>query len=310
MTTLSANVDVLGLGCAAVDDVVFVPSHPQRDGKVQALRRERRFGGLTGTALVAAARLGARCAYAGQLGTDDLSRGVRENFIQEGIDVSHSPSSATAHVVHSTVIVSEDDGSRSILYESKGAIGAHPTLPDADYLRQCAVLLVDHYGMAGTLRAVQIARSAGMGVVADLEDDREDGFDELLSQIDHLILSRAFATRITSKSDAASAARALWDRSRAVVIITCGAAGCWSVDRKSSEPVHHGTIRVKAADTTGCGDVFHGAYAASLARGDSLPDRIRFASAAAALRASRADIPRRAEVDRLLADEHARQSAA
>src|ERR1700722_7083521 len=120
MTSSSASIDVLGLGCAAVDDVVFVPSHPQRDGKVQALRRERRFGGLTGTALVAAARLGARCAYAGQLGTDDLSRGVRENFIREGIDVSHAPTSGTAHVVHSTVIVSEDDGSRSIMYESKG----------------------------------------------------------------------------------------------------------------------------------------------------------------------------------------------
>jgi len=40
-------------------------------------------------------------------------------------------------------------------------------------------------------------------------------------------------------------------------------------------------------DTTGCGDVFHGAYAASLARRLPLGERLRFASAAAALKATR-----------------------
>jgi sugar/nucleoside kinase (ribokinase family) len=42
---------------------------------------------------------------------------------------------------------------------------------------------------------------------------------------------------------------------------------------------------VTVVDTTGCGDVFHGAYAAGLSRGLALPERIRFASAAAALKA-------------------------
>jgi len=310
MTTSSAKVDVLGLGCAAVDDVVFVPSHPPRDGKMQALRRARRFGGLTGAALVAAARLGARCAYAGQLGADDLSNSVRENFVQEGIDVSQAPTSAAAGVIHSMVIVAEDDGSRSIIYESKGDIGAHPTLPAADYLRRCAVLLVDHYGMTGTLRAVRIARAAGAGVVADLEDDSERDFDELVSQIDHLILSCAFASRITSKPDAAGAARALWQSGRAAVVITCGAEGCWSVDAETSGPVRHPAFRVKATDTTGCGDVFHGAYAAALARGDTLSERIRFASAAAALRASLGEIPRAAEVEEFLNRKNTRRTAA
>jgi sugar/nucleoside kinase (ribokinase family) len=40
-------------------------------------------------------------------------------------------------------------------------------------------------------------------------------------------------------------------------------------------------------DTTGCGDVFHGAYASALARGLGLAERVRFASAAAALKATR-----------------------
>ena len=297
MSLPHTSLDVLGLGCTAVDDVVYVPSHPERDGKVPVVRRTRRMGGLIGAALVAAARMGARCGYAGQLGLDDLSNSVRDSFIAEGIDVSHAPRLAEARVIHSTVIVAEDDGSRSILYDCHGVIGAHPALPEADYLRACAVLLVDHYGLAGTVRAARIARAAKIAVVADFEDNHGEGFEELLNLSDHLILSRTFALKLTSQREAGKAALALWGADRAAVIVTCGAEGCWSVDSASSEAVHYPAFAVKAVDTAGCGDVFHGAYAAALARGDSLAKRIRFASAAAALRARQSDIPRLAEVE-------------
>jgi ribokinase len=54
-------------------------------------------------------------------------------------------------------------------------------------------------------------------------------------------------------------------------------------------------------DTTGCGDTFHGVYAAELARETGLPERIRRASAAAAIKAghrgAQKGIPTRAAVD-------------
>ena len=63
-------------------------------------------------------------------------------------------------------------------------------------------------------------------------------------------------------------------------------------------------MRVTVVDTTGCGDVFHGAYAAGLAQGLDLADAIRLASAAAALKATQrggqAGIPTRAAVDSFL----------
>jgi sugar/nucleoside kinase (ribokinase family) len=174
-------------------------------------------------------------------------------------------------------------------------------LPDTDFIKACAVLMVDHYGLTGALRAARIARAAKIAVLADFENDRGQGFHEVLSLVDHLILSSAFACRLTSQSDAAKAALALWRADRAAVIVTCGAEGCWSVDSQNSGAVHHPAFAVKAVDTTGCGDVFHGAYAAGLARSDSLAERIRFSSAAAALRARDSDSPRRAQVEEFLA---------
>ena len=86
--------------------------------------------------------------------------------------------------------------------------------------------------------------------------------------------------------------------------MTCGAKGCWFLDSQAASPHHLPAFRVRALDTTGCGDVFHGAYAAALARGCSLVELLRFAAAAAALKATRrggqAGIPNRREVEAFL----------
>jgi sulfofructose kinase len=299
----SERFDILGLGCAAVDEVLYVPSFPRTDEKVRVARALRRCGGLTGAALVTATRMGATCAYAGCLGTDEASQYVADYFAREGIDVSNAPRLAAARVVKATIVVGQDIGSRNIFFQSEGLIGAHDHLPADEVIRNARVLFIDQYGIKGNLRAARVARSVGASVVADFEAGAGPGFEEVLGLVDHLILSLDFARGITRAPDPAQTARALWQPRRAAVIITDGPNGCWSLSA-SSEPavLHHPAFVVAATDTTGCGDVFHGAYAACLARGDCLEDRIRFASAAAALRAKGGEIPRRMAVEQLLSN--------
>jgi sulfofructose kinase len=290
--TVKKNIDVLGLGCAAVDDIIYVDSFPPPDSKARVRRRLRRFGGLTGNALRAAARLGARCAYAGCLGTDNLSAEVERNFRREGIDTSQAPHLPEAGVIHSTVVIGQDTGSRNVFYEVNGMVGAHPLLPADEVIREANVLFIDQYGMAGNLRALEKARSLAVPVVADFEDEAAPPFQEVLAAVDHLILAEDFAFRITGESEPAEAARALWRNRRATVIVTCGRNGCWCVSNKDGKrPRHYRTFPVRAANTNGCGDVFHGAYAFRLACGDSLEKRVRFASAAAAVKARQAELP-------------------
>jgi len=293
--------DVLGLGCAAVDDLLFVPGYPVADTKVRVARRARRCGGLTGAALLTAARLGARCAYAGCLGNDEYSDHVANDFMREGVNISHAPRLAAARVVHSTIIVGTDSGSRNIFFEDDGFIGAHDSLPTEEVIRGAKVLFVDHLGMTGNLRAARLARAAGISVVADFESDSHPLFREVLDLVDHLILSEEFARTITRRRTAAEATRALWQAERAAVIVTCGANGCWGASIETGpEPIHHPAFAISANDTSGCGDVFHGAYVASLARGDEFSDRIRVAAAAGALKAMRGEIPRLLDINEFL----------
>lgn len=305
--TRAERFDVLGLGVAAVDDVLYVPSYPAAEAKVRVSRSMRRCGGLTAAALVAATRAGARCAYAACLGMDELSEHIASHLVSEGINLQHAPRLAEARVVHSTIIVGRDTGSRAIFFETGGFIGAHDTLPSEEVIRAAKVLFIDHYGMRGNLRAARIARAAGVPIVADFENETVPLFQEVLQLVDHLILSEGFALRLTRVATPADAALALWRPGREAVIVTCGPAGCWSVSAEQSTVAqHHPAFAVEVVDSTGCGDVFHGVYAARLARGDDLQQRIRFASAAAALKARDAETPSLAAIEGFLIEQRDR----
>ena len=298
---LNASFDVLGLGIVTVDDLLYVEHYPPPDAKVPVRRRLRQCGGLTGTALVAAARLGARCAFAGILADDELSDFIRWTFLHEGIDLSHEHPNAARRPIHSTIIVDETTRTRTIFFERDPSRYDGHDWPPESLIRSSKVLFLDHDYLRARHPGRPAARDAGVPIVADYERDEAPDFAELLGLTDHLIVSRDFAARLTGVSDPKEAVVRLWSARRAVAVVTDGEAGCWWVDAANpNEPRYQPAFPVAVVDTTGCGDVFHGAYASALARGLALPDRLQFASAAAAIKATQAGgqagIPTRIEV--------------
>lgn len=238
------------------------------------------------------------------LGSNPLSLYVESTLRREGIDLGPVVRHDEAEPVHSTIIVDTGQHTRSILFHVGGRTGADDFLPAADIIRASRVLFIDHYGIAGNLRAAAVARAAGIPVVADFERRNVPRFAEILPWVDHLILASGFACQLTGATDVEDAARQLRQHTNGTVIITSGAAGCFYVAPESPTLQHHPAFSVTVTDTTGCGDVFHGAYAATLAEGADLATRIRFASAAAALKATgygaQAGSPHRAAVEQFL----------
>ena len=256
-----------------MDDLLYVAQYPPADAKVEVLRRERQCGGLVATALVAAARQGARCAYGGALGADEHSAFVLAAMRAEGIDVSVSPRHPQAAPIHSTIVVDQLAHTRNIFFHRPVVVGPLPDAPTAGQVRSARVLMVDHYGGAATVRALDLARSAGVAVVADLEREDAPAFAEILARCDHLIVSEKFAARVSGLPRPEDAAVALLGPGREAVVVTCGAAGCWVVSAGESQARHFPAFEVETVDTTGCGDTFHGVYAAELARGTGPAER-------------------------------------
>ena len=139
--------------------------------------------------------------------------------------------------------------------------------------------------------------------MADFEEDCDPRFPEVLMLVDHVVLPNDLAEKITGKKSPEAAAEVLWHKERHAVVITCGSAGSWFLGKDG--PVRHQpAFEVQAVDTTGCGDVFHGAYAAALAQGAPLSECVRLATAAAGLKAThhggQYGIPTRSQVEEFL----------
>jgi sulfofructose kinase len=280
--------DLLALGAVAVDDLFYIGSYPGPDEKTPVLRRERRCGGMSAIAAIAASRLGCKCAYAGVLGRDELSDFAIGQMRQEGVNLRHLARRAGVRPVHSIIMIDSETGTRNIFYDLRGVLGAARDWPPAEVIRSTRVLFVDWFSVPGMIRAARLARAAGIPVVADFEQSGLPGFATLLPLADHLIISEGFAAQLTGLSDPRQAVVKLWTGPQQLVAVTCGAKGCFFVTADAPSAVRHQpAFKVKAVDTTGCGDVFHGAYAAALARGWNAPDRLRFAAAAAALKAEK-----------------------
>lgn len=296
-------IDVLGIGGAAVDDIIVIEKYPQHEQKAPIRERHRLCGGLAATALVAAAKLGAQATYAATVGEDSLSDFVLDELQRQGVCTRHCVRDASAGVVYAIVMVDRHTGGRTILADSAAMRGPSDNYPSADLIRGSRVLLVDRFGIPGMIRAALIARDAGIPVVADIERTTWPRLDELLPLVDHLIVPRAFAESATGESDPACAVRALRSSQHVCVCVTDGDRGAWFAE--SATVQHQPAFSVDTVDTTGCGDVFHGAYAASIAHGMSIPQAIRRAAAAAALKATgfggQTAIPDAATVTRFMA---------
>lgn len=278
--------DVVGLGASSIDELLWVARFPEADSKIPVLRRARHCGGLGATSLVAAARLGSRAAYAGILGTDQHSQFVIDALGAQGVHTEHVHIFPGAMPVLSVILLDEDRQTRTIIYDDGGLVGPEDDWLPIDLLVNARVLLVDYLRIDLMIRAARGARAAGAAVVGDIEDASALRVAELMVLVDHVVMSISSATAFTGERSPARAAERLAAPGRSVVV-TCGADGSWYLpEGGSSEPVHQPAFPVDAVDTNGCGDVFHGAYASALARGLALPDRVRFASVAAAISAT------------------------
>ena len=303
--------DIIGIGVVAVDDLLYLDHFPQPNEKIVVKMAQRQGGGLTGTALVAAARQGAKSAYCGRLGNDALSLYSLQELEREGVDTSPSQFCVGNKPPHSIILVDMSCGSRAIISNLEGVEEPDCMIITEDLIVSSRVLFIDYLSHQAGLQAASLARAHGIPVVADLELASLPEVDSFLSVVDHLIIGIDLAGAITQKQNVEEMVRKIANPQRAACVVTAGANGCW-YSEYGGEVYHFPAYKVNVVDTTGCGDVFHGVYAAALVRGEPVSQAVQVASASAAIKATRpggrAGIPDLASVEAFLETHKTTQS--
>lgn len=278
---------IIGLGCLA-HDRVLVTETTWDAGKGRIVRRETRFGGNVRNALATVAALDYPASYLATVGTSDLGKQAMADLHEHHIDTRFIERVTGADPVTSTLVITAD-GERYIAFDD-ASLTSTP-LPNTqtvdDALSEASALLVDApTAPPGSLQVVQKARAQGIPVVLDAERDPTADVMALIAEADHLVIPLSFGRQLTKRLEPSQVIAGLWNAVRAAIVLTDGPRGSYAAD--SPDHVSHvPAFDTPVVDTTGCGDAFHGAYALSLARGESLISRVTFASAAAAVVAAR-----------------------
>ncbi len=278
-------IEVVGIGAAVFDILMTMDSFPPEDTKLQGKETKLQCGGPCATALVAMRKLGVNSAYMGALGDDMYGDHIRGAFDKYGVDRSKVRTVPDVQSFHSVVLINESNASRTCVW-NRGTL-TPPVAEDVDLemLKKAKYLHLDGHQLDCAIFAAEKARQYGVTVSLDA-GGTYPGIEKLLPLVDVLIPSEEFALKITGCDRAEAAAAVLREKYQPeTLIITQGSRGgfIWEAGKAIRYPV----FPVKAIDSNGAGDTFHGAFVAARVKGMDVAQAAAFASATSALKCTR-----------------------
>lgn len=273
--------DVVGLGLSSVDHLCLVKRHPRLDSKQPLIAYDCQPGGQVPTALVALQRWGLRTAYVGSFGDDAGAALSHDALAADGVDLSAAISRRDTPQQVSVILIDEISGERSVLSQQVNELVLHHDELPRDVLAQGRVLLMDAVDLPAAIEAAHIARDAGVLTVLDT-DTPAPGMNDLLRLTDVLIVAAEFPSRLTGISDLRRALRDTVRRGPWFVGVTLGPGGALALVHGQFHYVP--AFHVPVVDSTGAGDIFHAGSIYGLLQGWPVPQTLRFAAAAAALK--------------------------
>ena len=294
--------DVAGLGLNATDTLLLVPHFPAYAGKAPFTEEVLSPGGQVATAMVTCARLGLRAAYIGTVGDDERGRVQMESLRLSGVNLDSVQVRKGCPNQSAYIIIDRKTGERTVFWNRPECLRLDPAEITPPMITGARLLHIDGHDTPAVERAARIAHEAGIPVTADV-DTIYHGFDRVLPLIDYLIASSEFPTQWTGQDDPFTALEMLQkEYGIRVAAMTLGAQGALALDR--GRFVYSPAFVVNCVDTTGAGDVFHGAFCYAVLEGMPVGDAMDFSNAMAALNCTalgaRGGISNVAEVRKLM----------
>ena len=295
--------DVVALDSVMTDIVLKVDHLPTHGDKVMADFVGNLSGGPSANFACAAARLGSRVASLSTVGTDQNGQRLISDFEAFGVVTDFVQVDEQANSQF-TVILIEPSGERSIIVPRRSR-----PIYSAELLQtvfsQTRALHAFAPNPARFLRMAEIAHAHDVLIQIDIEandtSERSD-LEQILRVADIASFNEHGLVNASGEVATIDGARKLLAFGPQVVVVTLAEKGVLAVsaDEAIQLPAH--TVDVQ--DTTGAGDTFNAAFLSATLWGYSLPERLRFANAAAAIAVTglgpRGHLPTKDEVETFL----------
>jgi len=273
--------DVVGVGLNATDTLLVVPHFPAYAGKVPFEAEVMSPGGQVASAMVACARLGLRVKYIGSVGDDERGRIQMESLRSTGVNLDHVQLRTGCANQSAYIIIDGSTGERTVLWRRDDCLRIDPDEIGEEQIACARLLHIDGHDTAAVAHAAAIARRHRIPVTVDV-DTIYKGFDRVLPNVDYLVASSEFPANWTGIRDPFEALESLQtEYGMKVAAMTLGAHG--ALAREGGRFIYAPAYVVNSVDTTGAGDVFHGAFCYAVFEGMTIAAALDFSNAMAAL---------------------------
>lgn len=273
--------DVVGVGLNATDTLILLPRFPAYGGKAPYERELLSPGGQVASAMVTCATLGLRAKYIGTLGDDQRGIVQLASLRASGINLDDIEIRPNCPNQSAYILVDQVTGERTVLWKRDECLRIDPASLTPEKIACARLLHIDGHDTPAVACAAEIARRHHIPVTVDV-DTIYPGFDRVLPNVDYLIAGSEFPSRWTADPDPFRALAIIQDEyGMKVAAMTLGADG--ALARVDGEYMYSPGFVVDCVDTTGAGDVFHGAFCYSVIESMPLREALEFSNAMAAL---------------------------
>ncbi|WP_424812077.1 PfkB family carbohydrate kinase [Roseococcus sp. YIM B11640] len=288
---------VICLGNAVADHVFHVDEVPQPPAKARARSYSLGVGGMAANAAIAVKRLGGQAAFWGRVGDDQNAELLTDGLRDEGIDIQGMHRVPGARSPTSAVLV-DRVGERTIMGYRGDGLGTDPSWLPLERLKEAGAFLCDPRWPEGARHALVEAERLDVPTVLDGERSETRLLLDLVPLVRYPIFSLPGLNNYAPGARPADGLRkAVSEGVTRMAAVTRGEDSTLWMMRGEEKPREMPAYRVQATNTTGAGDVFHGAFALAVAEGMEMEEALRFSSAAGALRARDGDTPHREKLE-------------
>lgn len=251
--------DIVGIGGATVDHLNVVKAFPERDHKVVPEYSSIQGGGQAATAIACAARLGLKTAFIGTVGEGPIGQFAGDTLKQEGVDIQCIIQQEDRAPALSSIIIEKNEGSRTIIAD-RGNLENIPIKDEMyELIKNSKIVHSDAHFPEDNLKLIKFALENNVEVCMDAEPHTPNS-NKFVNYSDILIVSRSFVENQYGQ-DYEKALKDYIDYGAKIAVITLGKYGSIGIKKgeKYCTTVSEYPVE-EIVDTTGAGDVFHGAF--------------------------------------------------
>ena len=272
---------ILCLGHITYDITFPVTSYPKENTKTRLFEKTECAGGPASIAAFLLGKWGQKVSIAGLIGNDNYGNKIKKEFVLNHVDTSYLTLAPKTETSHAFILANRSNGTRTIFSYVSKTDKLKPFVLE----KTPDILLIDGHEYEASKHLLETYPH--MISIIDAGRSKKEVI-ELAKKCTYAVCSKEFAEYVTgykfdfnNKLSLLKIYKKMTEIFKGIIVITLEEKGClYSLNGQIKLMP---SIKVKTIDSTGAGDIFHGAFTYGIAEGFEFEKVIKYASIAGAL---------------------------